>query len=369
MRFSCLVCLLLASLAYGQAAPPATPPASGAKEEPSASAAPEVKVGPDDPVITLKGFCTDTTLEGDACKTVITRAQFEKVTDALQPNMSPAIRRQAATFYARMLRMSAAADKRGLDKGPMFDEKMIIARMQILSQELTRSLQDESAKVSDSDIEDSYKKNEGNYEQATFERIYIPRTKQIANAVVKPAPKTGEGAGTKTSAKANAPQLPTEAQRAAGEEAMKKLAASLQARAAKGEDPEKLQKEAHVAAGLPGNAPIAKMEKVRRTTLPANHQVVMDLKVGEVSDVITDPNVGYYVYKLVSKETLPLDDKLKLEIKNVISSQRYRESMQGFQGTATLDLNDAYFGPARSPMLPPGPRGMKPPAKQSEDPD
>jgi len=86
MRFQCLVCLLLAGLAYGQAAQPATPPAAtppaaGAKAEQSASApadkAPEVKVGPDDTVITLKGFCADAAQQGDACKTAITRAQFE----------------------------------------------------------------------------------------------------------------------------------------------------------------------------------------------------------------------------------------------------------------------------------------------------
>ena len=40
-----------------------------------------------------------------------------------------------------------------------------------------------------------------------------------------------------------------------------------------------------------------KMEKVRRTMLPANHQAVFGLKVGEVSEVITDPNGGHYIYK------------------------------------------------------------------------
>ena len=93
MRFQCLVCLLLAGLAYGQAAPPSTPPAAaapaaGGKAEKSASAstdkAPEVKVGPDDTVITLKGFCADATQQGDACKTVISRAQFEKLAESLQ---------------------------------------------------------------------------------------------------------------------------------------------------------------------------------------------------------------------------------------------------------------------------------------------
>jgi hypothetical protein len=39
----------------------------------------------------------------------------------------------------------------------------------------------------------------------------------------------------------------------------------------------------------------------------SNHQSVMDLKPGEVSEVISDPNSGHYIYKLVSKETLTLD--------------------------------------------------------------
>jgi len=373
MRFQCLVCLLLAGLAYGQAAPPSTPPAAttpatGAKAEPSASAAtdkvPEIKVGPDETVITLKGFCADATQQGDACKTTISRAQFEKLAESLQPGMSPAIRRQLATAYSRMLRMSTAAEKRDLDKGPKFDEMLYFARMQILSQELSRALQEDSAKVTDADIDDYYKKNEASYEQATFARIFVPRAKQIVNPVV--TPKVGAKAGAKATAKTSTNQPPTEAQKKASEESMTKLAAGLRARAAKGEDPDTLQKEAYAAAGLPGNAPSTKMEKVRRTTLPANHQAVMDLKPGDVSEVISDPNSGHYIYKLVSKETLSVDT-VKPEIRNTISSQRYRDGMQGFQGN--VDLNDAYFGPTRNPAMPPLPRGAKPPAQQAEDPD
>ena len=90
MRSKCFVCLLLVSLVYGQAAPPATPPAAatpaGQSAAPAPEKAPEVKVGPDDAVITLKGFCKDATQKGDACKTVITRAEFEKIVEGLQPN-------------------------------------------------------------------------------------------------------------------------------------------------------------------------------------------------------------------------------------------------------------------------------------------
>jgi bifunctional DNA-binding transcriptional regulator/antitoxin component of YhaV-PrlF toxin-antitoxin module len=272
--------------------------------------------------------------------------------------MAPAIRRQLATAYTRMLKMSTAAEKRGLDKQPKFDEMMHFARMQILSQELSRALQEDSGKVTDSDIEDYYKKNEASYEQATFARIFIPRAKQIKPPVATPKP--GEKAGAKTTAT----QAPTEAQQKAAEAAMKKVAADIHARAVQGEDPDKLQKEAYADAGLPGNAPNTKMEKVRRTTLPATHQAVMGLKPGEVSEVISDPNSGHYIYKLVSQETLSVDT-VKPEIRNLISSQRYRDGMQGFQGN--VDLNDAYFGPVRNPAMPPPPRGAKPPAQKGED--
>ena len=141
---------------------------------------------------------------------------------------------------------------------------------------------------------------------------------------------------------------------------MKKVSVELHARLVKGEDADKLQKEAYVDAGLPGNPPKTEMEKVRRNTLPANHKEVMDLKPGEVSEVIADPS-GYYIYKLVSKETLPLD-AVKAEIRGTISSQRYRDSMKAFQDN--VDMNDAYFGPSRNPAMPPPPRGAKPPAQQ-----
>jgi len=368
MRFQYLVCILLVGLAYGQAAPPTPPPAppagevngayppgSGNRNTPAPGKVPEVKVAPDDPVITLTGYCPDTTLQGDACKTVISRAQFEKLAETLQPAMSPTIRRQLATRYAWVLKMSAAAEKRGLDKGPAFEEKMKFARMQILSQELSSTLQADAGKLTDADLDEYYKANASSYEQATFMRIFVPRTKQIINSTPKPAP----------GAKASPPTPPTPAQQKAGEEAMKKLATDLRAKLVQGEDPDKLQKEAYTVAGLPGNAPTTKMEKMRRTTLPKDHQSVMDLKVGEVSEVISDQS-GYYIYKVVSKDALPLDN-VKAEITRTISSQRYRDSMQGYQGG--VDLNDAYFGPTRNRLATPPSPGGKPSGKPDTDDD
>jgi len=422
MRSCFLVCFLFVALMIGQTAPPAAAPTatpastgqapsaapkaaqtpapapnagSGAPPAPAAAPAPEVKVGPDDPVITVKNFCPDTNLEGDACKTVVTKAQFEKLAEALQPGMPPAVRRNLAAYYVRLLTMSAAAEKRGLDKQPAFDEAMRFQRMNVLSQQLSRALQAEANNVSDADIQDYYQKNLSNYEQATFVRIFVPHTKRVVPPAA-PAPTKKPASSPKAPStapknpasappinKAKDPSDPTSAQTAtskpktpakalspeeqekAGEEAMKKEAALLRTRLVKGEDPEKLEKEAWVAAGLPGNPSSAKMEKVRRNVLPVGHQSVMDLKEGEVSDVISDAT-GNYVYKMAHKETLPLDS-VKNEIKNQLSSQRFKDQMQHFQ--VPPNLNEAYFGPSRPPGMPMPPRGPQPPPGKKEEED
>jgi hypothetical protein len=376
-----VVCLLLAAFVSGQTAPPAAPataaPAGAPTAAPAPGAAPAAPapptINPDDPVVTIKGFCADSSLTGDACKTVITKAQFEKLADTLQPGMSPAMRRQLATAYARMLAMSTAAEKRDLDKTPHFEEATHFARMQILSQELGKALQADSNNVSDTEIQDYYTKNQGNFEQATFIRIFVPHTKRVET----PAPPVKKATATKASADADAPKTSTaakpatkkltpEEQQKLGEEAMRKEATKLRTQLMAGDDPEKLQKAAFTAGGLPGTPPPPKMDKVRRTSLPPAHQSVMELKEGEVSEVISDPS-GNYIYKMVSKEVMPLDG-VKTEIKNTISAQRYREAMQKFQNNA--DLNDAYFGPMRGPGMPMPPRGPRAPQKpQQEDDD
>src|SRR5271163_2512163 len=176
MRPRCFVGLvfLFAGLAYGQAAPPDLPSAAGDISEKN--------VGPDDAVITVNGFCADPPQPGKACRTLITRAQFEKLTEALQPGMSLSLRLNVANAYARNLRMAAAAEKRGLDKTPAFEEEMRYARMQLLAQDLNRALQAEANNISAADVEDYYRKNQSAYEQATVARIFVPRAKQTTAA-------------------------------------------------------------------------------------------------------------------------------------------------------------------------------------------
>jgi parvulin-like peptidyl-prolyl isomerase len=130
---------------------------------------------------------------------------------------------------------------------------------------------------------------------------------------------------------------------------MKKEADALRARAAAGEDFDKLQDEAAAAAEFKAKPP-TKLGKVRRTSLQPAQAEVMNLKTGEVSQLITTPN-GYLIYRVGEKDSLPLD-KVREEIVSTLRSQRMQASMQAIQQSATPELNEKYFAdaPAAAPQ-------------------
>lgn len=262
--------------------------------------------GPDDAVITLNDFCTDNErADGSPCKTVITRAQLESLAEALQPGMSPELRGKVAISYARLLRMAAVAEKRGLDKTPAFTQEMAYARLQLLSQDLDRVLRQEAEQVSASDIGAYYQKNSTSFAQATVARIFIPGT-------AKGMSQTD----------------------------MAQVAADMRVRAVKGEDPDTLQAAAYTAAGIPGTSPKTTLKNLRRSAMPPSHEVALDLAPGQVSEVISDPDGGHFIYKMIRRETLTLEEASP-EIRKALADERYEAALKGFSADTTL--NDAYF--------------------------
>jgi PPIC-type PPIASE domain len=334
MRDFWVGCLLAGTLAWTQAklatpaAPPNSPPAAGqqdqddAPEKPPASAA---GVAADAPVLTVKGLCAQPTLAAEAdraksaCQTVITRAQFETLADALRTAKDAQTRRHFAKAYPQFLVMAREAEQRGLDKQPRFEARLNFARLQILSQELMGQIQEEAARVPEADIEDYYQKNSRDFESVSVQRIVIPN---------------------RTQAK---PQQPAAEQRKPGEDVMTKEAELLRTRAAAGEDFSKLQKQAYDAAGVSGNnSPNPDMGKMRRRGLPPAHASVFDLNPGQVSQVISDAT-GHYIYKLDWKGIEPLD-AVRNEISNALRGQRQRKMVQDLQQPFTTEVNQEYFG-------------------------
>lgn len=347
MRSFLIILLLVSSFAWGQASPqmqvepvapakaPRPPRHDDDTEPPPASAA---NVSPDAAVITVNGLCekkesSKSSRVGKAdsspeCKTVITRAQFEKLVDALNPQMSGPVRKQLAEAYPRLLVFAEKAREMGLDQEPGFQEVMRFADLQLLTQRLTRRLQENAGKISDADIESYYKENGNRFQRLELLRIVIPKQKQL-----------GAGGGSAADNKA------------ADEAAMKVVAEQIHADAAGGKDFQELQKQAFEAAGMASGAPKVEMGKVSPANLPLSQKNVFDLEVGKVSELFSETS-GFYVYKVVSKEALPLSQATP-EIRTAIQSQRMRESTEEVTKSVKSELNQEYFvgtgsrGPAK----------------------
>jgi hypothetical protein len=325
--------LLLATAAWGQAvkpaAPPAAPKATSASRAAAGNSAEAASVGPATAVITIPGLCdkpaTDKS-KGETCKTVVTRAEFEQLVATVAPTIEPPARKQLASQYGMALVMAHKAHEMGLDQGPKFQELMRVARIGVLTKELSLNLQEQAAKISDKDVETYYHNNEASFQEVDLQRVFIPRSKQAAESKDKPS----DDAAAKQ-------------ERQESEDAMKKLAEALRGRAAAGEDLSKLQDEAIAASGFKGKPP-TRLGKVRRTSLPPEQSAVFDLKPGETSQLITAPN-GYLVYKLGEKDSLPLDH-VRQEIAAALESQRMQDAMQTIQQSATPELNPKYFADA-----------------------
>jgi len=396
MGKSWLLCVLLGTLAWGQAqsgtalaspgpaqqtpAQQAPMQAPGAATKPPAPApAPEV---PESAVVlTIKGVCppaaktatgaktamaTAAAKKPADCKTEITRAQFEKIASGISPTVTPQLKRQLETALPRFMAMSEAAKAKGLENSEQYKETLKLAKMQILTTALQRSLQDEADKVSPTDVESYYKKNPEAYEQFSLDRLFIPRYKTLEtedkDEKDDAKDKDDKDNQKETEEKQKAKEAEEQAKREKGEQELNKLADTLRERAAAGEDFTKLQKEAFEASGTKVESPTVNLPKVRRTGLPPAHATVFDLKVGEVSTVISD-NGGHYVYKVVSKEVLPLDQPLQTEIHNKLKSERLKEMTDKYTNSFQAIPNEAYFGqmPAGMPGRPGMNQGAPPP--------
>ena len=291
-----------------------TTPATPAK--PATAEAQDVP--PTTPVVTINNVCEKPDASGK-CQTVLTRAQFEKLTAAVNPSngvnppLPPEAKRQIATRYSQFLAFADAAKKANLDKTPEAQQLVQFAEMQALAQLYVNSLQTKSAPTA-AEVQKYYDNNKARFEKITVRRILVP---------ANPGPDAKN---------VTAEQLKAEAQK-------------IYDRAKAGEDFDKLQKEAFAAAGI-NSAPESKMI-LNPASLPPQQQSVRQLKPGEVSQLFSEPS-GSYIYKMEATEVKPLDT-VRPEIEKALQRQKFQETVQKMAEQAKPDLNESYFGPAPKP--------------------
>lgn len=300
--------VLMSSFAF--ALPPQDQPSVPDAAKPSAL--PSTATLPlDYTVFTIDGLCPSQARNQAAkdCKTVVTRREFEKLVNALNPAMTKFERRQLAGNYAQALTLASEAVRRGLDKRPEVQERLRYARLRTLASETASEIYKDSTRSSDSQITAYYNQNKLTFEKFTLERLFVPREKQ------------GE---------TNSPQ----------EAEMKSLAEKTQARAAAGEDFTTLQKEANTQSGIKGDVDV-KMSDVSRRVLPENHQQVFDLTAGKVSSLISDDS-GYYVYKIVNRE-VPSLSAARRQVELELQNHNQTSAFTKIRDTAKTTINESYF--------------------------
>lgn len=278
-------------------------------------------VGGNTPVITMDGFCDPTSVIGTRekpCRTVVTLSEFEELAEASNADELSA-KAQLATAYIRFSLLARETQKRGMDRDPEFKKKLELSRNQTLGQMLVWDLQTKSEKFSDEDLQEFFRENLAQFEQANLLRIHIPDTRYVtqSNRVQEPVPET-------------APE-------------MKAVAEKTYARARTGEDFAALQREAFEAARFDED-PVVDLGKMPRSHLRQSHRVIFDLKAGEVSTLFHEPQEGYYIYKVVSKET-PQFASVRSEVGTALQKQRMEAWIKEIMDSAKAELNEKYFGP------------------------
>ena len=281
------------------------------------------KIQTEEPVISIKSTCAESSVANSECNSVITRSQFESLVQFIQPNWSMAQRRQFASSYADALVLSEQAQQMGLDKEPRFNALMKMQRDFVLQYLLNQTLQEKANQVPEADIEARYNASKEDWGQVELEPLYIPLTQQISTA----------GIGHAEAEKRQKESVVT----------MNNAAHELRMRALKGEEFATLQTEAYKLAGYGaiGDLPKGKTETRRSGNLPASQRSLLDLRPGQVSQVFEESN-GYFVYKLVRREALPLS-AAREEIKETLRGERLREYQKKAHESGAAILNEAYF--------------------------
>lgn len=351
---SLIICILLAVTAAAQK--PQNPPAKQAPAAPAATPSPSpaghpgppsllkrdekpAEVPPNEPVISIRGLCpaqkdiaTNNKVPSTAeCTMSITKEQFDNLVKAFNSTNQPvtqAQRRALAEKYVELLVFSEAAESAGVENTPTYAEVMRVLRLKTLGDLYLNQLADQYRNPPEQEIEAYYQANQQKYEAAKLSRVYLPKN--------DPDPKA------------------TAEQKQDFEKKIQPLSDDIQARAAKGEDMAKLQKDAYTSLGITATPPSTDLSMARHGMFPPKlDQEIFAHKTGEVFR--SDDATGYMIYRVDSHQTSPLES-VKPEISQQIFRQKMEAKTKELNAPVHAEYDDKYFGPKppAGPPMPPG---------------
>jgi len=274
---------------------------------------PRTAISPTAAVITIAGLCDKGSSQSPSCNTVVTREEFERLAQVVQPGMATTDRQRLAALYSQLLVFANAAQKRGLDKTAEAQEALHFAEVQALSQLLARRLQSDASKVTAEEVQKYYHEHPKQFEEGNLLRLYVPRGRQADGKSIKEEDAQAE---------------------------MKKL----RERAEKGESFEALQKQAYSDLGVAGGLPATELKRVRRGGLSSALAAVFDLPLSALSEPISEPD-GLYVLEMTSKRMLSAQEA-GAEITSQLQNRRVQQALEEISASTKSTFNSDYFGSA-----------------------
>jgi hypothetical protein len=265
----------------------------------------KVAIAADAAVITVPNTCEPVTKD---CKTLVTRKQFENTLLGLsggQP-VGPEVPRHFASQYGEVLVFSQKAVERGMDKEPGTEAGIRYARMQVLATRYMGMLK-EKAQATDEDIQKYYASNQSQFQSVSLDRLVIP---------------SGHSKSKKP-------------------EDLKALAEVMRKRLIAGEDAPKLQEEIYTKLDMKEPPPTSTY--LRQGDPDPKQEALSKLKVGEVSELMTDP-MAILVFRSNGPKATPLE-MVKDDIRDQVYQQKLKAAIDEVMGDRKATLNDAYFGP------------------------
>ena len=334
-RFVVIASTLLVSLTLltAQTTKPAPKPSTATPAK--KPAAPATTAKPADTSRTVIGVCPPGAKQiSPECKITVSEKKMEELINSIAPNMPKGSERKFGDQLGEVAAYANKAESLGLEKSPEYEVILRFMRNRILAQLLITKLQKDAENIPEAEVQAEYNAHKDAFEDFTLQRVLVPREIPGKDKLVD-------------------------------QDAERKYAQDIRDRFASGQDPKALQAEAFQHAGRSNPEPAVELTSRRRGTLPPSQAVVFDLKEGEVSQPLPDPN-DYFIYKVTKREVAPLD-KVEADIKRSLSGQRFAAAKAKLDSEFSVVLNDAYFGPP-TPTPPVGAPSLRPPGTQGVPP-
>jgi hypothetical protein len=334
MRYGVWLFLVSLLILEGQAVVPQNGP-----KTPESPTVEKAALALDTPIITIAGLCDNDLLAGDlisllsrssavsapakridsACKTVITRRQYEQALAAAGGKAKSSSQSKFARQYIDKLMFASEALENGGDKDPIIEARVRYAYLQSLELAALIQMQRQANDVTEADAEKYFQQHPERFVRMHLQQISVP--KNIAHD------------DDATPGKEAPPTKPAPAE----QEKMHQLALRIQKEAAAGGNIEKLEERAYKTAHDPSVPEIDLGEPLPEEVPPEFRKLIFDLQPGQVSAVVENDH-EYLIYKCAGRHTVP-----RAEVKRLYGWLRMRDAKQALQDRIQPELNPQYF--------------------------